>query len=66
MQYNPELKYEGKMEGRFQKRITTSFLDVSFDFQLMLVVGVKVEDLFQRRDGIKDGRDDMVWWRVWE
>lgn len=49
---SPWTKIRGRAEVRFQKRITISFLDVSFDFQLMLVLEVRVEDLFQGRDGI--------------
>jgi hypothetical protein len=52
--------------GKVSQRITISFLEVSFDFQLILVPGVKVEDLFQSRDCIKDRQNDMVRRRVWE
>ena len=50
---SPWTKVRGRAEVRFQKKkITISFLDVSFGFQLMLFLEVRVEDLFQGRDGI--------------
>jgi hypothetical protein len=59
-------KIRWKIGGKVSQRITISFLKVSFDFQLILILGLKAEDLFQSRDCIQIGRDEMVQRRVWE